>query len=386
MERNLFLWFFAAIVIGSWYGGLGPGLLVTGIASLSIGYFFIPPFASFVIGTEGLLRLGVFALVALLISSLTEVRRRSAQAAQAQREQLRVTLSSIGDAVIATDVHGRVTLINAVAEALTGWNSADALGQDIASIFRIVNKETRQIVESPVDRALREGAVVDLTNHTLLIARDGAERPIDDSGAPIRDRQGAITGVVLVFRDITARTQAEDTLARYQLLSENARDIMLFIRQDGRIIEANRAAVVAYGYDRDTLLGKTIYDLRDPATVPAIDVQMQQADSSGILFETVHRRADGTIFPVEVSSIGAVINRRRVLVSIIRDISARRRIESSPDAAGRDRPIHRRCDHRQDIGWHDRQLEPGRRTNLRLRRRGSDRSLDPDARPSGSAR
>jgi PAS domain S-box-containing protein len=329
MERNLFLWFFAAIVIGSWYGGLGPGLLVTVVASIGIGYFFIAPFSLFDSGSENLLRLGVFMLVALLISSLTAARRRSAQAAQAQREQLRVTLSSIGDAVIATDMHGRVTLINTVAESLTGWNSADALGQDIAGIFRIVNEETHQIVESPVERALREGAVVGLANHTLLIARDGAERPIDDSGAPIRDRQGAITGVVLVFRDITARKQAEDTLARYQLLSENARDIMLFIRQDGRIIEANRAAVAAYGYDRDALLGKTIYDLRDPATVPDVDTQMQQTDSGGILFETVHRRADGTLFPVEVSSIGAVINRRLVLVSIIRDISARRRIEAA---------------------------------------------------------
>src|SRR6266498_471451 len=249
--------------------------------------------------------------LALLMTSLIAGRRRSAMFTQAQSEQLHVTLSSIGDAVIATDVHGRVTLINTVAESLTGWNSADALGQDIANIFRIVNEETRQVVESPVERALREGAVVGLANHTLLIARDGAERPIDDSGAPIRDRQGAITGVVLVFRDITARMQAEDTLARYQLLSEHARDIMLFIGQDGRVVEANRAAVAAYGYDRAALLGKTIYDLRDPASAPDIDAPMEQADSGGVLFETVHRRADGTLFPVEVSAIGALIDRRR---------------------------------------------------------------------------
>jgi PAS domain S-box-containing protein len=329
MQRNLFLWFFAAIVIGAWYGGLGPAVLVTAIASIGIGYFFIPRFPSFLIETEGLLRLGVFILVALLISSLTAARRRAAILAQAQREQLRVTLSSIGDAVIDTDMHGRVTLINAVAEALTGWDSAAALGQDIASIFRIVNEETHQAVESPVERALREGAVVGLANHTLLIARDGAERPIDDSGAPIRDRQGTVTGVVLVFRDITERKQARDTLARYQLLSEYARDIMLFIGQDGQIIEANRAAVDAYGYNRDTLLGKRIYDLRDPASAATIDVQMQQADSSGILFETTHRRADGTPFPVEVSSIGAVIDHRRVLISIIRDITKRRESQAA---------------------------------------------------------
>jgi PAS domain S-box-containing protein len=247
MERNLFLWFFAAIVIAAWYGGLGPGLLVTAIATLSIGYFFVEPYGSLDIGTAELLRLGVFALVALLISSLTEARRRSTMAAQAEHEQLRVMLSSIGDAVIATDVHGRVTLMNAVAEALTGWSSAEAQGQDIASIFRIVSEATRQPVENPAERALRQGMIVDLANQTLLIARDGMERLIDDSGAPIRDHQGNITGVVLVFRDITARKQAEDTLARYQLLAEHARDIMLFVSQDGRIVEANHAAVAAYG-------------------------------------------------------------------------------------------------------------------------------------------
>jgi PAS domain S-box-containing protein len=329
MERNLFLWFFAAIVVGAWYGGLGPALLITLIATIAVGYLFLPPVGMFLIGADGLLRLGVFALLALLISSLTEVRRRSALAAQAQREQLRVTLASIGDAMIATDLDGRVTMMNAVAESLTGWSSAEALGQDITSIFRIVNEDTRQPVESPVERSLREGAVVGLANHTLLIGRDGSERAIDDSGAPIRDSQGRVSGVVLVFRDISERKRAEDALARYQLLSEYARDIMLFIDPAGRIVEANRAAVASYGYDRETLLGKSIYDLRDPASAPSVDTQMQQADSGGILFETTHRRADGTLFPVEVSSIGAVVGDRRVLVSIIRDISARRRIEAA---------------------------------------------------------
>jgi PAS domain S-box-containing protein len=271
----------------------------------------------------------VFTLVALMIGSLTAARRNAAISAQAQREQLRVTLASIGDAVIATDVQGRITLMNSLAEALTGWDSSDALGQPLGDVFRIVNEETRHAAESPAERALREGRVVGLANHTLLIARDGAERPIDDSGAPIRDRHGVVTGVVLVFRDISARRQAEAALARYQLLSENARDIMLFVDAGGRIIEANLAAVAAYGYDRDTLLAKTIHDLRDPATIPVLEAQMQQAGGSGILFETTHRRADGTVFSVEVSSIGAQIGDQHVLLSIIRDITARRQIEAA---------------------------------------------------------
>jgi PAS domain S-box-containing protein len=129
--------------------------------------------------------------------------------------------------------------------------------------------------------------------------------------------------------DITTRKQAADVLTRYHLLSEQARDIILFIRQDGQIVEANRAAAAAYGYDRETLLTRTIYDLRDPATAPLIAPQMAQADSCGILFETVHRRQDGSTFPVEVSSIGAEINGQRLLLSIIRDITERKNAEAA---------------------------------------------------------
>ena len=130
------------------------------------------------------------------------------------REWFRTTLASIGDAVLATDSQGRVTLLNPVAAALTGWPEAEAFGRDITEVFRIVNEHTREVVENPVTRVLREGTVVGLANHTLLIARDGVERPIDDSGAPIHDAQGRLVGVVLVFRDITARRRAEEARTR----------------------------------------------------------------------------------------------------------------------------------------------------------------------------
>src|SRR5579872_7519964 len=122
-----------------------------------------------------------------------------------QPEWCRVTLASIGDAVITTDTAGHVTFLNAVAESLTGWTLPEAAGQPLDSVFRIINEESRQPVESPTVRALRDGVVVGLANHSLLIAKDGTERPIDDSAAPIRSDKGEVAGVVLVFRDISER-------------------------------------------------------------------------------------------------------------------------------------------------------------------------------------
>lgn len=126
------------------------------------------------------------------------------------------TLSSIGDAVIATDKIGRVTFMNSVAETLTGWQFSDAQSVPLKTVFNICNETTRATVENPVDRVLEEGIVVGLANHTILIGRDGAERPIDDCGAPIRDADGQLTGAVLVFRDVSQVRHVEDQLRHAQ--------------------------------------------------------------------------------------------------------------------------------------------------------------------------
>jgi PAS domain S-box-containing protein len=131
-----------------------------------------------------------------------------------QKEILAVTLASIGDAVIITDTKGRITFLNAVAEKLTGWSAKEAKERPCAEVFRIVNEETRLPVESPVDKLLARGAIVGLANHTVLIRRDGSELPIDDSGAPIRESDGTVRGVVLIFRDFTAHKESERRLVR----------------------------------------------------------------------------------------------------------------------------------------------------------------------------
>ncbi len=145
------------------------------------------------------------------VQDITE-RRRIEEELRRQHEWLRVTLTSIGDAVIATDVHGRITFLNPVAVALTEWPEKDALGRDVQSIFRIINEKTRRPAEDIVSRVLAEGCVINLANNTAVITRGGTEIPIEDSAAPIRDNAGNVTGVVLVFHDVTEKRRARQAL------------------------------------------------------------------------------------------------------------------------------------------------------------------------------
>ncbi|HZD59710.1 MAG TPA: SpoIIE family protein phosphatase [Anaerolineae bacterium] len=144
-----------------------------------------------------------------LALEITE-RKAAQRALHAERERLSVTLASIGDGVIATDTEANVTLLNGVAEELTGWTQEEAEGKRLLKVFNIINEITREPAEDPVDKALKTGVIVGLANHTALIAKDGTERSIADSCAPIRDSSGSIIGAVLVFRDVTEQKKAEE--------------------------------------------------------------------------------------------------------------------------------------------------------------------------------
>ncbi|HEY8504245.1 MAG TPA: DUF4118 domain-containing protein, partial [Gemmataceae bacterium] len=169
-EQLPFITYFPALVFAAWFGGLGPALLTVGLGSLAAAYFFIPPQGTLLIsGPVGGTSLVVFLLVgaatALLSQSMRAAERRAAAHARdaaAQRERLRVTLASIGDGVLVTDAEGRVVSLNAVAEALTGWETSAARGRPLAEVFRIVNEQTRRPAEDPVAKVLSEGVVIGL--------------------------------------------------------------------------------------------------------------------------------------------------------------------------------------------------------------------------------
>jgi two-component system, cell cycle sensor histidine kinase and response regulator CckA len=157
-------------------------------------------------------------IVEAIVKDIT-YRKQAEQALAAEKDRLEVTLRSIGDGVIATDTEGRVTDINKVAEALTGWAEEEALGRPLAEIFHIINQDTRERCVNPVDLVLEQGKVVGLANHTVLLSRDGAEYVIADSGAPIHDLAGKIIGVVLVFRDVTEKHRLEEQVLRSEKLA-----------------------------------------------------------------------------------------------------------------------------------------------------------------------
>ncbi|HYE86239.1 MAG TPA: PAS domain S-box protein [Vicinamibacterales bacterium] len=207
--------------------------------------------------------------------------KHAAAALAAQQEWFRVTLGSIGDAVIACDPHGAVTFVNATAETLTGWSHDDAVGRALTDVFDIVNETTRVAVEDPASLVMRLGHVVGLANHTVLIAKDGTERPIADSAAPIRDATGTMLGVVLVFRDVSDERKSQLALEEQrrwlETTLESITDAFCALDRDWRFTYVNRQAEVLLGRDRGTLLGKNHWE--------------EYPDTAGSVVETSYRRA-----------------------------------------------------------------------------------------------
>jgi|GEM_PF-741826 len=258
-------------------------------------------------------------------------RKQAEQQVQTERARLEAVLEALPVGVFLADPSGRLTLTNRAANDIWGQAPLSESWNEYSTDYKAWWPETGQRVqphEWPLTRAVERGETLGAEEMEIETA-DGQCKTILNYALPVRDASGVLIGGVEVDVDITERKQAEEALQRYRLLSENARDIILFVNVDGRIIEANLAAEQAYGYSRDELLNKTIYDLRAEPAGPLVGAQMAKADAKGITFEAEHRRSDGSVFPVEVSSRGATLGGQRILLSIIRDITERRQAEQA---------------------------------------------------------
>jgi len=193
---------------------------------------------------------------------ITERKEKEA-AVSAIKERLDVTLGSIGDGVISTDKSGTITLMNRAAEEVTGWKEEEAIGRRLTEVFHIINEKTRELCANPVEQVLETGDIVGLANHTVLISRDGAEKMLADSGAPVRDKDGRIIGVVLVFRDVTGQRNAERRLLqdlresekKYRDLFKHAVDAIFTVDMEGKFIEVNEAFLNDGGYKEEEIIG-----------------------------------------------------------------------------------------------------------------------------------
>lgn len=258
---------------------------------------------------------------------------RSEQERAEALEEFQTTIYSIGDGVITTDNEGMIRRMNPMAEALTGWSEAEARGRRLSDVFRIINEESRSEVENPVSKVLREGMITGLANHTILIARDGTERPIADSGAPIRNQEGEIIGVVLVFSDQTEARRMQKALRAseetYRLLFEHAPLGLIHFNGHGIITACNDAFVKIIGSSRQALMGLNMLDLPDKKVVAAV----QDAINGGqAIYEGEYHSvtADKKIFVRAVfTSVISCDGRFIGGLGIVEDITERKRAEDA---------------------------------------------------------
>jgi PAS domain S-box-containing protein len=223
-----------------------------------------------------------------------EVAHTQAAEVRKREECLSTTLRSIGDAVIATDNEGRVVLMNPVAEELTGWKSEDGAGKPAAEVFHIVNEETRSLVESPIDKVIREGNVVGLANHTVVVAPDGKETPIDDSGAPIRDASGNLMGVVLVFRDISERKEAEKAMVQNHAAIEDLNERLRRAMAETHHRVKNNLQIIAAMVDMQIMEDQAVVPLQELErlslhirTLAAIHALLTEEAKEGAQLDTI---------------------------------------------------------------------------------------------------
>jgi PAS domain S-box-containing protein len=330
---------YGAVAAAVWFGGWRPAVLAAALGWITAQLLFAPRAGGpWTLHPATLIGLGAYTVTCSLIIGFAELMRRAQRLGRDQRELVSITLASIGDAVIATDVDARVTSLNPVAEALTGWKRFEAIGQPLEKVFRILDETTRKPAENPALRALREGVVAGLANHTVLVRRDGSEVQIDDSAAPIRSAGGGVQGSVLVFRDISVRRgqerEAAEQLDAARLLAAivtSSDDAIISKSLQGVIRTWNAGAERLFGYSPEEAVGHHISLIIPKDRLPEEDEILRQLRAGNRIdhFNTVRRRKDGRLVHVSLSVSPLIDEQGRVTGAskIARDISAQKEAE-----------------------------------------------------------
>jgi PAS domain S-box-containing protein len=250
-------------------------------------------------------------------------------------EEFKTTLYSIGDAVITTDREGNVKYLNQIAQNLTGWNEREAKGKKLSDIFKIINEDTRTPVDSPINNVLENGSIEALSSKTLLISKTGTEIPIADSGAPIKNNEGEILGVVLVFRDMTKEIEQNakiiESEKRFRSLFHSIRDAILVSDTERNIIDCNEAFTDIFGYSLEEIKGKkTLSVYQNEEQYKELGKALKEYYGIKTFNYTVnYRRKDGSVFPGETGVFYLKDKDEKVIgfIGLIRDVTERKRAE-----------------------------------------------------------
>ncbi len=331
-----FVTLFAAVAYAAWHGGRWPGVLVLVVGVLAANFLWFEPKYQFSAhGLNAYVGVSLFVVGSVALIAMMESLRSARAKLAAQNDLLKITFSSIGDGVITTDTDSCVLEMNSVAERLTGWSPAEARGRPLEEVFNIINESTRLKVDNPATRVLRDGIIVGLANHTLLIARDGTEKPIGDSAAPITGPDGSVTGCVLVFRDVTETKRLEkqvlEQLNAARLLAsvvQSSQDAIVSKTLEGKVETWNSGAEEIFGYTASEMVGESILKLIPPERRNEEDLIISRIRAGERVehYETTRLRKDGRTIQVSLT-ISPVVDEEGQIIGaskIARDITDQR--------------------------------------------------------------
>jgi PAS domain S-box-containing protein len=346
-----YITFFPMVMLVALLGGFWPGIFATLLSLFFVASWILSHSERFAITVVDQVSLAIFACAGYGISLFADVYRKtrlraeayekalavreSDAALQQSRERLRVTLSSIGDAVISCDAAARITFMNPEAEELTGWKTEAVAGHPIQEVLRVIDEESGEPMEDIASRVLRERLPVRRADHLALAAKDGTKVPIEDSAAPILDADGELTGVVLVFHSVTEQRRAQERIRaserRYRTLVEMSPDAVV-VHLNGKIVYANAGALRLFGAKYlEQLQGRQVYELLHPESHELVRERIAVVEHGGKapLREVRIVRLNGSEVVAEATAAGIDWQGKVAVQSILRDITARKAAEAA---------------------------------------------------------